>query len=202
MTNPNIESCILGLLKAGPHRTAEIKAAISEKPSSVANCLMRLKKEKKIVSINRGNYQLAGWKPEASISVAGGPSKERTDADNRETINKVLDIYDQVLDSYSGTLAENLKNEPDAEEQSRMLTNFKTLAMMVDTLMKRWYLVHRGYDNNPRQAQEDAKQKAVIREKQTQSQLPPEDQLLVVGDYHESMKEILKAFPPSEKNTV
>ena len=70
--------------------------------------------------------------------------------------------------------------------------------------MKRWYLVHRGYDSNTKQAHEDAKQKTTDRETQELKNAPAEAQLKVVREYDESMREVLAKMPKpvQEKNTV
>ena len=69
--------------------------------------------------------------------------------------------------------------------------------------MKRWYLVHRGYDSNTKQAEEDVKQKTENREKQALESLPPEEQLEVVGDYDVEMRELLESLPePIQKEVT
>ena len=94
--------------------------------------------------------------------------------------------------------------EQHLQKEDVSLDDLKDLILMVDRLMKRWYLVHRGYDANTRQAQEDAKKKTADQEKATLETSPPEDQIVVVREYHESVRKILKGLPKvaQEKHKV
>ena len=110
-----------------------------------------------------------------------------------ETINKLLNLYDKLLD----TVAVSIEDEDwkGIVEKIETIKSLRWLGATVDQLMKRWYLVHRGYDANTRQAQEDAKKKTVDREKQALENTPPEERVVVVREYNESMRDILENLP-------
>ena len=187
------QSDILDFLKEGQKKTAEVAKRLSCSMKQARKELNFLIDARMIIEVKRSHYRL---------SAALEP---RTKAKNQDTINKLLNLYDKVLDKYSLLIEETLANEKTKlEEKATLLNNFKALASMVDPLMKRWYLVHRGYDSNTKQAHEDAKRKTVDREKQEIETAPPEAQLKVVREYDESMQEILAKMPKpvQERNTV
>ena len=119
----------------------------------------------------------------------------REESKNIETINKLLKSYDIVLDNIAETLESELSAKATIEEKINLIKSLRWLGATVDQLMKRWYLVHRGYDSNTKQAHEDAKQKTADRETQELENAPPEAQLKVVREYDESMREILENMP-------
>ena len=127
------------------------------------------------------------------------PDEKRTAVQNKKTINRLLNLYDEVLVKYSGLIKDVLESEESLGDKATLLNNFKALSSMADPLMKRWYLVHRGYDINSRQAQEDAKAKTLARDKQAHANAPPEDRILVVGSYDTVMEELWNNLPDSEK---
>ena len=101
-----------------------------------------------------------------------------------------------VLDNVAETIEIGIDCESDYSGENRdLIKSLRWLGATVDQLMKRWYLVHRGYDANTRQAQEDAKKKTANREKQELENAPAEAQLKVVREYDESMREILENMP-------
>ena len=191
---PSIENSILECLAAGEKRSSEIKKVVSGKPSTIDGTLSRLAESGEIIRVRRGIYRL----PDAPV-VAENP---RGEAENTETINKMLNLYDKLLNS----VARSIEDEDwDAiVEKIETIKSLRWLSATVDQLMKRWYLVHRGYDANTRQAQEDAKKKTANREKQELENAPADAQLKVVREYDESMREVLAKMPKpvQEKNTV
>ena len=76
----------------------------------------------------------------------------------------MLTIYDRVFDNIALTIEDELALKATIEEKINLIKSLRWLGATVDQLMKRWYLVHRGYDSNTRQAQEDAKKKTTERE--------------------------------------
>ena len=78
---------------------------------------------------------------------------------NKNTIDRLMNIYDSVLDNYETWVADNVGANTDFEQQLLFIENFKWLTAIGDKLLKRWSLEHVGYDTNTRQAQEDAKRK-------------------------------------------
>ena len=196
-SKPSTEDRILALLEKGEKKTAEIKKSMPDKATSVGNCLTRLNRQGKILRIDQGVYRLN--------DVQDAPAEvenSRGEAENTETINKMLNLYDKLLNA----VARSIEDEDwDAiVEKIETIKSLRWLGATVDQLMKRWYLVHRGYDANTRQAQEDAKKKTANREKQELENAPADAQLKVVREYDESMREILAKMPKpvQEKNTV
>ena len=197
---PGIKLDILKCLEDGEKTTAEIKKAVSGKGRTIDTCLSELKKEGKTVSRKKGVYAL----PVSPVEVEDSPAKaenSRGEAENTETINKMLNLYDKLLD----TVAVSIETEDwdGITEKIEAIKSLRWLGATVDQLMKRWYLLYRGYDTNTRQAVEDAKQKTSDREKQAMEHLPPEEQLEVVGDYDVKMRELLEALPePIQKKVT
>ena len=173
---------ILNELILGPKRTRAIVKAINAPRWSIEKELRLLVDLGEIIRVRKGLYKLNEFQV-----------NPRTEADNIETINRVLNSYDVVLDQLRTPGV-------DIERLLPVLTAFKSTAVTVDQLMKRWYLVHRGYDNNARQAQEDAKAKARKVEKEETASAPPEERVVVVGEYDNVMKELWENLPESEQD--
>ena len=194
-SKPTIRECILECVSDGEKTTAEIQAYVQEmlesKPSAVSKALSEMKGRGEIKNPERGQYHL----PTAQDAPAE-VENSRGEAENTETINKMLNLYDKLLD----TVAVSIEDE-DWEgivDKIEAIKSLRWLGATVDQLMKRWYLVHRGYDNNTRQAVEDAKQKTEDREKQEMENAPPESQVVVVREYDESMRHALANLPGKE----
>ena len=115
----------------------------------------------------------------------------RSAEDNQQTINALLNTYDEVLALFQTWVLTNIiSQEIDFAQQLLFIDNFKWLTTIVDKLMKRWSLVHLGYDSNSRQAQEDAKAKTEERQKKALEDAPLEETLHVVGHYHTDLKKL------------
>ena len=196
-SKPSTEDRILALLEKGEKKTAEIKKSMPDKATSVGNCLTRLNRQGKILRIDQGVYRLNDVQ-DAPVEV----ENPRGEAENTETINKLLNLYDKLLNSVARSI--EAEDWDGIVEKIETIKSLRWLGATVDQLMKRWYLVHRGYDANTRQAQEDAKQKTADRETQELENAPAEAQLKVVREYDESMREVLAKMPKpvQEKNTV
>ncbi|MDE0637838.1 MAG: hypothetical protein OXI43_18525 [Candidatus Poribacteria bacterium] len=81
------------------------------------------------------------------------PSEQdtRTEEDNKRTINRLLNLYDTVLDECT-----SLMQEPEPEENltyAEKLDLLKKLAAIASPLMQRWNITHQGYDSSVRMAQ-------------------------------------------------
>ena len=137
---PSIENSILECLAAGEKRSSEIKKVVSGKPSTIDGTLSRLAESGEIIRVSRGIYRL----PDAPV-VAENPREE---SENIETINKMLTIYDIVFDNIALTIEDELALKATIEEKINLIKSLRWLGATVDQLMKRWYLVHRGYDSN------------------------------------------------------
>ena len=173
------EADILDFLWEGPKTTKEIAKHLALHESSARKHLKPLRVQGKIVAIHQGYYrlseELAPW----------------TELKNQKIIDSLMKVYAKSLEQH-------------LQKEDVSLDDLKDLILMVDRLMKRWYLVHRGYDANTRQAQEDAKKKTVDREKQALENAPLEDRVVVVREYNESMRDILENLPEpiQKKNKV
>ena len=194
---PTIGDNIKAFLADGKIRTMkEICDAVEGKDKSIDTAVRRLEEKGEIVRKGKAGYR--------SNEVQDAPAEaenSRGEVENTETINKLLTLYDKLLDTVAVSIeAEDWKG---ITEKIEAIKSLRWLGATVDQLMKRWYLLHRGYDTNTRQAVEDAKQKTSDREKQAMEHLPPEEQLEVVGDYDVKMRELLEALPePIQKKVT
>ena len=196
-TSP-LDAPIMECLSDGEKRNHEIYEAVEGSVSSIKKRLRVLEKHGEITNPDRGKYAL----PEPPVEVPDAPvavKNPREESENIETINKMLTIYDIVFDNISLTIEDELIAKATIEEKINLIKSLRWLGATVDQLMKRWYLVHRGYDSNTRQAQEDAKKKTTEREQSALETSPPEDQVVVVADYHERVRGIWETLPESEK---
>lgn len=209
--SPTIREIILECLSDGQTKpTTDIQAYVHQrlvcKASSVSKVISQLKSGGEIKKKGRGNYSLPNASPTVPVAVQDAPAgaeNSREASDNIETINKMLNVYDLLLDDIVATLSSELAEKETIEKKIDLIKSLRWVAATIDQLMKRWYLVHRGYDTNTRQAVEDAKQKTVDREKQETENAPPEKQLKVVREYDESMREILAKMPkPVQEETT
>lgn len=68
-------------------------------------------------------------------------------------------MFDEVLDGFCVNFEAALRDKTKLSELNEFILGFKSLAWRVDQLIHRWYLVHRGYDATPYQAESDVKRK-------------------------------------------
>ena len=127
--------------------------------------------------------------------------ENRTEEENKQTINRLLYLYDLMLLEYC-KLIQNIGQDDDAEsdedaaaendedkdkkdkpKKSDYLTEFKVFASLAETLMKRWNIIHRGYDTNAYIAAANAKSG-----QQTGESLPDEEREGATIDLHPDMK--------------
>ena len=198
---PTIEDGILQFVADGEKEISEIKEAVEGKPGSIVQTVTRLKQAGKLKRVRQGVYRLPS--PQESLPDAPAEAENsRGEAENTETINKMLNLYDKLLDAVAVSIEK--EDWGSIAEKNEAIKSLRWLGATVDQLMKRWYLLHRGYDTNTRQAVEDAKHKTENREKQEQENAPPEDQVVVVREYDESMRRALANLPGKElkKRTV
>lgn len=203
---------IKDFLKDGVKSKAEMSAALSIHPGTLSVTLSKLVKRGEIKSAGTARYVLIGAPAEANILTntenltdkTAGCVNERSESDNIETINKILNLYDILLENLHVGFEMESGQRATIPQKIDLIKSLRWLSATVDQLMKRWYLVHRGYDNNARQAQEDAKAKARKVEREDVAGLPPEDRVVVVGEYDNVMKELWDNLPESEqeKRTV
>ena len=192
---------ILACLEEGEKDISEIQEAVGASKNSVSVCLTGLVKSGKVVRVRSGVYRLASVADTTVVPADTTVEVEnsRSETENIETINKLLKSYDIVLDNIAETLESELAAKATIEEKINLIKSLRWLGATVDQLMKRWYLVHRGYDSNTKQAHEDAKQKTADRETQELENAPPQSQLKVVREYGEGMRDILAKMPQAEQ---
>lgn len=195
------EAKILESLKSGPQTTADLARVLSCTTRTITTKLKPLIADGSVEKLKNGRYCRIGVSSEPQEMVL---TNVREEAANQETINRMLNLYDTVLDDIAPTLASELATKATIEEKIDLIKSLRWVAATIDQLMKRWYLVHRGYDTNTRQAVEDAKEKTATRAQQEIENAPPEKQLNVIREYDESMREILENMPHAVKkeNTV
>jgi len=184
------EEKILNCLASGPQTTAILAEVLSCSVRTANDKLNSLIRDGKVKKEKRRYFRIEASEPQDTPEVTENP---RGEVENTETINKILNLYDTLLD----TVALSIKDEDwkGVIEKVETIKSLRYLGATVDQLMKRWYLVHRGYDANTRQAQEDAKKKTAEREKQALENAPPEDQVIVIREYDETMRDVLATLP-------
>lgn len=188
----------------GTHQTREIAETVGISVNSASTVLGELTTEGKITRIQRGIY--SGNDEGVSIDTQAQfherrkkfSSDERAAEDNEKTINTLMNTYDEVLALFQVWVLQNIASEEiDFQQQLLFIENFKWLTMIADKLMKRWALVHVGYDTNSRQAQEDAKAKTEAKQKEALKDAPLEDTIMVVGSYDPEAKALIDCIPSS-----
>ena len=187
------------LAENGRMRTKDIVATMPDEERKIKTRLSDMTKDGRITSPKRGSYIIASTTETQLNNARKNLHRDARSAENNEqTINKLLNTYDEVLMLFQSWVLQNITDKIDFEQQLIFIENFKWLTMIADKLMKRWALVHVGYDTNSRQAQEDAKAKTEARQKRVLEDAPIEDKIVVVAHYQEGMQEILRNLPRKE----
>ena len=206
MTHPLVALILELLEKNGEMHSSDIFASLPDyKQSTIKYWLGKLKKDDKVATRDRSYYSIPTTASTVSTQTSlNDDLNEISDAlrspdANKNTIDKLMNLYDRHVERYTKWFAKNINSNIDFEKQLLFMENFKWLTMIGDKLMKRWSLEHVGYDSNSRQAQEDAKAKTQAREKAALKDAPLEDTVQVVGHYHTDLKELWDAMPESEK---
>jgi hypothetical protein len=192
-SNPTIGDNVKAFLADGKIWTIhEIRDAVEGKEKSIDTAVRRLVKRGEIIRADTGEYRLSEVQ-----DAPAATENSRGEAENTETINKMLNLYDKLLD----TVADSIEKEDwnSITEKIEAIKSLRWLGATVDQLMKRWYLLYRGYDTNTRQAVEDAKKNTSEREKQDTENAPPEDRVVEVGHFHPDMQELWDILPEPEK---
>ena len=121
--------------------------------------------------------------------------EKRTEAKNKRTINRLLNLYDMVLAEYT-KLVGKLAETEDEKKRAAILNELKVIFSTVDPLMKRWYLVHRGYDSNARIEEAIFKVKLEKAEQAViEAELPIEEQIIEVAHWNPIMQELMMSLP-------
>ena len=189
-----LDAHILEQLKAnGEMHTNEIIATIPEQERNVRSRLSILKRDGK-TAVRKRSYHRIATNASAPPPI---PTVFRTSEQNQHTIDKLLNLFDDLLDNYTDWAADNMGKQMNFEKQLQFIENFKLMTMIGDKLMKRWSLEHVGYDTNTRLAQEDAKAKTAEREKAAVENAPLRDRVVVVGKYDPKAETLLDLMPSS-----
>ena len=174
----------------GEHKTSEIARAVGLSVNNTSPVLGQLTRDGKITKIKGGTYSGIDAQTQSPDGKLKQLSKQlRTAEDNEIIISELLNEYGDLFKEWVADKGIDFE---------KRLERFKLLTMIGDRLLKRWALVHVGYDTNTRQAQEDAKAKTEEREKAALENAPLEDKIVVVGHYQEGMQEILRNLPKKE----
>lgn len=200
MQKQEIDAKILKYLAGGQRCSEDVYNNIDAPREALQTRIKRLKASGKIVSVKHGIYALPEDAEAENSFFSRATAKLREKSDNAQTINTLLNLYDDVLIGYSLLMREVLNSNVNLESKERFLKDFKDLTLIGDRLLKRWNLENFGYDANTRQAQEDAKAKARKVESEDIASLPPEERVVVVGEYDSVMKELWDNLPESEKD--
>ena len=203
--NDPIEQHILDqLAENGKMRTKNIIATMPDEARKIKTALSEMTKDGRIESPKRGTYVLPPESTSTQTQFTAETRKKfssdaRSAEDNEKTINTLINTYDEVLVLFQSWVLQNMVSEKiDFEKQLLFIENFKWLTMIADKLMKRWALVHVGYDTNSRQAQEDAKAKTEAKQKEALKDAPVEEQVTVLGSFDLETKQLIDNFPTLE----
>ena len=197
MADP-IRAHILGQLnKNGQMRTKDIIATMPNEARKIKTRLSDMTKDGSINSPKRGTYVLPFTPTRSNETLKQISEVLRSEDANKKTIDRLLNIYDSVLDNYETWVRDNVGSGTDFADQLLFIENFKWLTAIGDKLMKRWSLEHVGYDTNTRQAQEDAKAKTENRQKEALKNAPLRDRVMVVGKYDPEAEKLIDCIPSS-----
>jgi len=197
MADP-IRAHILGQLnKNGQMRTKDIIATMPNEARKIKTRLSDMTKDGSINSPKRGTYVLPFTPTRSNETLKHISEVLRSEDANKKTIDRLLNIYDSVLDNYETWVRDNVGSGTDFADQLLFIENFKWLTAIGDKLMKRWSLEHVGYDTNTRQAQEDAKAKTENRQKEALKNAPLRDRVMVVGKYDPEAEKLIDCIPTS-----
>ena len=192
----SIDTQILKYLKNGQRSVKDLYKDLPEPRNTLQNRIKALKRKGDIVSVKHGVYALVG---KGNVFFAKAVGELRQKEDNERTINALLNLYDEVLIGYSQVMREVLNSDESLEKKENFLLDFKNLTLIGDRLIKRWNLENFGYDNNAKQAQEDAKAKTAKTEEERIANAAPEDRMIIVREYGEGMRHILENMPGQAK---
>ena len=199
MEDPIKQHILNQLSENGGMRTKDITATMPDAARKIKTRLSDMTKEGSIESPKRGFYVLPATSAQTSSNQQLNESSEalRSADDNKNTIDKLMNLYDKHLERYTQWFDKSVDDDTDFEKEQQFIENFKGLTAIGDKLMKRWALEHIGYDTNTRQAQEDAKAKTAERERAALEDAPLRDRIVIVGKYDPEAEELLDCIPSS-----
>ena len=193
-----LDEHILELLaEHGEMHTNDIIATMPDEVHTLKKRLYLLKKDGQIDMPAKSLYVLTPTSRKKFINdrLKRISKMLRVPEHNQVTVDKLMNIYDRVLDNYETWIHENVDDKIDYEKQQFFLEHLRWLTAIADKLLKRWSIEYQGYDTNTRQAQEDAKLKTAEKEKAALAEAPLEEQLQIVGHFHSDMKVLWEDLP-------
>lgn len=187
MKKEEVVAEISKILDDSEQSTAAISEKIGRSERTVRRYLTPMISEGKVTLIKKGVYRLHR-------------SVKWTEADNREMINQLLHVYTALIN----VCKDDVKNGFTGQEMSdtekiKIVKTFNACVATIDRLMKRWSLVHLGWNTNPRLAKADAEAKTHHAEKVDLENAPLEALFKVIRQYGASMKAILFNMPGVQK---
>ena len=175
-------------LETGAQTTAALATSSGRSERSVRRILAEMRAAGKVSVVTKGGYRLSR-------------SVKWTEADNQSLINEVLVVYTVLIDACKADVKKIFASQEISNtEKIRGVKAFNGCVATIDRLMKRWSLVHLGWNTNTRLAKADAEAKTHHAEKVDLAAAPLEAFFRVVGYYHPSMREILENMPPPLKS--
>lgn len=180
---------IIDELESGEQTTAAIAASSGRSERSVRRVLSEMVSDGKVNLVKRGVYRLSR-------------SVKWTEADNETLINELLAVYTALIDACKADVKEIFASQEISDtEKIGCVKSFNACVAMMDRLMKRWSLVHLGWNTNTGLAKADAEAKRHHAEKVDLASAPLEAFFYIASHYHPCMREILENLPPPLKPT-
>ena len=174
---------IIDELEAGEQTTAAIAASSGRSERSVRRVLAEMVSDGKVSLVKRGVYRLSR-------------SVKWTEADNEVLINELLAVYTALIDACKADVKEIFASQEISDtEKIGCVKSFNACVAMMDRLMKRWSLVHLGWNTNTGLAKADAEAKRHHAERVDLASAPLEAFFYIASHYHPCMREILENLP-------
>ncbi|MDE0686405.1 MAG: hypothetical protein OXI63_26060 [Candidatus Poribacteria bacterium] len=184
-----VAAAISNFLEAGEQSTAAIARKTGRSERTVRRDLTEMLSAGKVSLVKKGVYKLHR-------------SVKWTELDNREIINELLRVYTEMIDVCKGGVKDGFTLEDVSDtEQLKSVKTFNACVATVDRLMKRWSLVHLGWNTNPQLAKADAEAEAFAAARVDLQDAPIEAFFEVTTHYHSDMKAIVFSMPRARKNT-
>ena len=185
-----VAAAISNFLEAGEQSTAAIARKTGRSERTVRRDLTEMQSAGKVSLVKKGVYKLHR-------------SVKWTEADNRDLINELLGVYTEMIDVCKGGVKDGFTLEDVSDtEQIKSVKTFNACVATVDRLMKRWSLVHLGWNTNPQLAKADAEAEASKAARVDLQNAPIEAFFRVTTHYHPDMKAIIFSMPHARKNTA
>ena len=182
-TKTEVVAEIFHQLDMGEQTTAVLATSSGRSERSVRRVLAEMVSDGKVSLVKRGMYRLS-----RSVKWA--------EADNEMLINEVLVVYTALIDACKSDVKEIFASQEISDtEKIRCVKAFNVCVATIDRLMKRWSLVHLGWNTNTRMAKVDAEAKRHHAEKVDLAGAPLEAFFQIVGHYHPSVRAILENMP-------